>query len=375
MLSLALMAPAALGLLGCGLDPAPVDTGPDTAPPPPCEVAAFANQALIWTLPADSQGSLRLPVDPDPGGNNWGLLDLGQGLSLVYTEPAHAEGGWSVHDNSGAGFALDPTPFPVPGPLASSLGQLENLDGEDLDWRLLDLSGDGQQDLVVTQLPGSSELGQSYWLVYPRAEQGFSDSAFLYNLPLAIRGASFHLGDWQGDGWPDLWIATEGGWEIHPGQAGSFASNGVSVQAPGVGGTLQDLDGDGWLDWFGEAGISFGGPQSFSPPEPLVLPDTATLMPIDEDRLALIDPAHSDTAWQRYSLELDTLGEPTALVHLPEGYPAGSFPAPEATTGRIWYALHDLTADGALDLVVTRIEGQDAIGLEHWRVHPGICAR
>lgn len=363
-----------LCLLGCGLDPEPRDTAPDTAPQALCQVEGFANQALEWSLPEDPFGSLRLPADPNGVDANWALLGLGGGrLDLVYAFPG-SELGWRILKNSGQGFEGE-AEWVLPGVLQDQLRQVESQGPEGLAWRLLELTGDGQEDLVITRLPGSDELGLSYWLVYAGLEGGFADTATRFDLPLAMRGASYQLLDQQADGRPDLWIQLEQGFQVHLAEDGGFSTSSIEMRTPSAEGRLVDLNADGLLDWFSDQGLAWGLEAGFGPLQPLeMLPASGALMDLaGHGRLEWVDTESEPDSWTRYSLEPSTLGVPVGTVSLPQGYPGGSFVSSQGTTGRIWYGVRDLDGDGALDLIVTRVEGSPEIGVQLWRVHRGLC--
>lgn len=363
-----------LWAVGCGLDPEPQDTGPDTAPQPRCQVKGFANQALEWSLPDDPFGSLRLPADPNSGDANWALLGLGsERLDLVYASPG-TELGWRILDNSGQGFEGE-REWVLPGVLQDQLSQIENQGPEGLAWHLLELTGDGQEDLVITRLPGSDELGLSYWLIYAGEEGGFADTATRFDLPLAMRGTSYQLVDQQGDGRPDLWIQLEEGFQVHLAEDGGFSTASTEMRTPSAEGRLVDLNADAIQDWFTGQGLAWGLETGFGPLQPLdMLPSTGALMDLSgHGLLEWVDTQSGAYAWTRYSLEPSTMGIAVGQVTLPQGYPQDSFIGSQGITGRIWYGLRDLDGDGALDLVVTRVEGSPEIGVQLWRVHLGLC--
>jgi hypothetical protein len=339
-----------------------------------CQVKAFANQAVDWTLPEDSFGSFRLPADPNSSDANWALLGLdSDALDLVYAYPA-GDQGWRIIDNTGLGFEGE-REWALPGVLKDQLVQVESQGPEGLAWRLLELNGDGQEDLVITRLPGSDELGLSYWLIYAGQEGGFADTATRFDLPLAMRGADFQLVDQQGDGRPDLWIQLEQGFQVHLAEDQGFSTESMEMRTPTQLGQLLDLNGDGLLDWFTGDGLSWGLEQGFGPLQALdMLPPEGSLMDLaGHGHVEWVDTQSSPNSWSRYSLDPSTLGIQVAELSLPAGYPEGSFPESQGTTGRIWYGVRDLDGDGAMDLIVTRIEGSPEIGVQRWRVHRGLC--
>jgi hypothetical protein len=102
---------------------------------------------------------------------NWALMDLDgkPGLELVIAQdPGAADVGtarWVTYHNAGDGF-LEPTDWPIPdfGPAWAH----EPFDRftDDVNWSLLDLDGDRRTELVLSQHPGVTDVGQFRWELY-----------------------------------------------------------------------------------------------------------------------------------------------------------------------------------------------------------------
>lgn len=155
---------------------------------PPVE---FTYQELGWntrihTLPAESLENL--PAGIDTTAYKW--MDLyGEGLSGIFTEQA---GGWYYKSNSGDGN-FDPTLLVYPRP------SLNGLSTEALHFR--DLEANGKLQLVSNELQGYYQLGaDDTWLPFRHFQQ-------TANVDLSDPNLNFI--DLTGDGQPDLLISED----------------------------------------------------------------------------------------------------------------------------------------------------------------------
>ena len=131
----------------------------------------------------------------------YSLLDLaGDGLpDLVITyacEDAIGFDRWVVFENSGDGFAESATPFMLPRWPGSARG-FQNL-GEDGScgdagieprYALVDLTGEGRPDLVVTYACGDAGIGSDHWIVFENHGDGFDPDGVSFALPPAWPGS------------------------------------------------------------------------------------------------------------------------------------------------------------------------------------------
>lgn len=155
------------------------------------------------------------------GAQRWRMIDLdGDGAQdLVVTATAGPRDGyyfwnevpgyesdapkWLVYQNDGAGFAADPTEWPVPvggtylagfNDLAGEPGVSDDVEYGAQRWRTLDIDGDGLPDLVVTatavardgyyfwdEVPGYD--GAPKWLVYKNNGAGFDAEPVEWSVP------------------------------------------------------------------------------------------------------------------------------------------------------------------------------------------------
>lgn len=126
-------------------------------------------------------------------GDQVSLIDVDgdRKLDLVFSDDARS---WSVHHNTGAGFAAG-TPWSVPliDPAKPELTRRPFEPNEQ--FRVIDIDGDGRVDLVQARDPTSDPFQGStfqgprgaYWRVYRGTARGFTDDS----TPWAVPSASF----------------------------------------------------------------------------------------------------------------------------------------------------------------------------------------
>ncbi|MEZ4463035.1 MAG: hypothetical protein R3F43_00595 [bacterium] len=290
---------------------------------------------------------------------SWALLDLsGDGRpDLVITAVLAAgdpPGGrvfgagtdapyWRVFLNEGNGFADRAVRWRVPvggrvGAGFHALGDAGGRDDGDEAWSLLDLTGDGKLDLVVTGFSSRDlgtldpqifghDTGEPYWRVFAQEEGRFADRARRYQVPPA------------GDP-----------------TTGFSRPAGTSVDGDGLTWTTLDLDGDGWLDLVAVAERVDG-----------------VLRPYEQG---------GQVHWRLFAGESGGFrATPRRFVLPPGGTPGVGFNAlarGDGDEGAPTWATADLDADGHLDLVILgEIRGgwSAVFGLPdapHWRIHRGV---
>lgn len=378
--------------------------------------SGFGASPTAYALPTVSTTSagLPFPTDEEPedcegsGLPGYALAELhGDGraelvLTVDCVEEATGVSQWLVYAAEPAGFAAAATPFTLPtAPI-----------GEDPPWgrveagadcgdgvpghALLDLSGDGAPDLVVTRACDDDTVGQARWDVYLGESGGVRATATPWALPelgadatftgvegaascRTGRGPTYVLAQVDGDGVLDLVVTEDCAdttvgtsiWRVYTGSAsGGFSATATdwalpsyedgapvflapSARAACGQGDLPaydaaDIDHDGWIDLIvsedcqeSEVGVTRwavhrGGPGGF---------------------------AQETTAWP-----------------LPSGYSVTDPPfvgrsgtADCASRDLPTWGLADLTQDGALDLVVMYDCEDDAVGRSRWDVYAAIC--
>lgn len=426
------------------------DDGPGEAT---CTNTGFLPEAVSWTMPPNSLKSE--PQWSDLSGSAEGrceadstedgivrhtLLDLtGDGAAdMVVTLDACASGEvgdaiWWVYPAEGNGFASSPLEWSMPPDSLKSEAQWENLGGTvsgrcaedatqdgDLRFSLLDLSGDGAPDMVVTlDACASDEVGDSIWWVYENTGSGFSSSPTEWTMPpdslkstaqweqlggsVSGRCASdsteegvlrFSLLDLSGDGALDVVVSLddcaddavgESVWWVYAGEDGGFSSAPTAWTMP-----PDSLKSE--PQWEEIAGTVSGRCATDSTEEGLVRfslvdlsADGAADLVVTEDECANGDLG--DTAWWVYLNEGSGFAQSPATWTMPAaslksepqwtalaGAVSGRCAEDSTQDGTVRYSLGELTGDYALDIVITQDDCvDDAVGESIWRVFPGDC--
>lgn len=225
-------------------------------------------------------------------------------------------------------FAAEPTMLTLPeaygdgGSLPfASVSSYASCDGNTPAHTILDMSGDGALDLVVTFVCGDDEAtGDTRWLVHPATADGFAESASDYGLP----------GDYGAEGAAPFANIV----------SGAVCGDGIPAH------DLTDLDGDLLAD-----------------------------LVITED---CDDEAVGATEWRVHAARAAGFAEAPASFALPGGYGEAGYPAftatseePNCAVNIPGYALADINGDRLPDLVVTETCTETATGDTQWLVYLG----
>ncbi len=199
------------------------------------EQGSYANNDLAWNV-TDINGDSKPDIIVTAQGDGTYNDIFGNGTSPY----------WKVYLNNGSGFSSSPTNWSVPlgGEVVAShsygfhlmYGQGSYVNN-DLAWSVLDMNGDGKQDLVVSaQGDGTYDdvfgNGTSpYWKVYLNNGSGFSSSPTNWSVPLggevvashsygfnqfyeqgsyANNDLAWNVTDINGDSKPDIIVTAQG---------------------------------------------------------------------------------------------------------------------------------------------------------------------
>ncbi len=332
--------------------------------------AEFSDSATEWSLPPESQKYTEQwqdlstaqtekcqSGDPTEGFFRSTLLDLsGDGrpdIVVTRDECTSDEIGnsiWMVYENEGDGFSSTPIPWGLPPESQKyvetwqdvSSAQTEKCQsGEPNEGyfraTLLDLTGDGAADIVVTRDECSDdEVGNSIWYVYENNGTGFSESPTEWALPPEPQK---YVETWQ-----DLYYGgTEKCADGDPNEGYVYA-------------TTFDLTADGL-------------------PDVVVTTDECTDEEAGNSRWLVFE--NTGSGFESSSLKFPLPPE-TVKYELQWGLPSNAMTAKcqsgEPNEGYFWSTLLDLNGDGALDMVLTQDECTDEdIGSTWWEVFLADC--
>lgn len=179
----------------------------------------FAPSSIDWPVPQVLTSSYELYEQIadywscDNGQNfRYQLLDMtGDGaVDFMVSDSCDVAGvgttHWDVYENTGSGFAVNPTEWSLPQYLVDN-DRYEQLadywacgDGQ-LRYQLLDMTGDGAIDFLVTDACDSTGVGADNWLVHENTGAGFADAAIEWGLPQVFPGDN-EIYEQIADYWP-----------------------------------------------------------------------------------------------------------------------------------------------------------------------------
>ncbi|HVH98099.1 MAG TPA: hypothetical protein VM869_05300, partial [Enhygromyxa sp.] len=187
---------------------------------PPVDACAFASNSTNWTLPQDLGGSDVYEQLTDYHSCNGGgeyryqLLDMtGDGaVDFLVTDSCGLDGvgftTWNVFKNTGSGFAGQPISWSLPeylignGQFYEQITDYWSCEGGEFRYQLLDMTGDGAVDLLVTDTCDVGGVGNSNWLVHENTGNGFADQPIEWSLPQYLVGGNTEFYEQIANYWP-----------------------------------------------------------------------------------------------------------------------------------------------------------------------------
>ncbi|EDM78448.1 Na-Ca exchanger/integrin-beta4 [Plesiocystis pacifica SIR-1] len=366
--------------------------------------SGFASQPANWSLPTPIAGDDLHTLLADYWGCGEGqyryqLLDLtGDGATdFVVTDNCDAAGvgtdTWHVYANTGSGFAAQPTswslPTPIPGDdLHTLLADYWGCGEGQYRYQLLDLTGDGAPDFVVTDNCDAAGVGTDSWQVYANTGSGFAAQPTSWSLPTPIPGDDLHtlladywgcgegqyryqILDLTGDGAPDFVVTdncdTAGvgtdTWHVYANTGSGFAAQPTSwsLPTPIPGDDLHTLLADYWgcgegqyryqvLDLTGDGAPDF------------VVTDNCDTAGVGTDTWHVYANTGSGFAAQptTWTLPAPIAGDDLHTL-LADYWGCGE--------GQYRYQLVDLTGDGAQDFLVSDFCDTAEVGTDRWELY------
>lgn len=375
--------------------------------------SGFAAQPINWPLPQYLVGNVEFYEQTQnsfscEGSNQfrYQLLEMtGDGaVDFVVTDACDAMGvgvtNWLVHENTGAGFSDEPIDWSLPQYLVGSIDFYELLtnsyacDEGQFRYQLLDMTGDGALDFLVTDACDATGVGATTWLVHENTGAGFSDTPLEWGLPQVFRGDNemyeqiagslacnggqfrYQLLDMTGDGAVDFMIT-----DLCDG-TGVGASTWLVLENTGTGFAEQPIEwplptplGDAELyeqisDYWGCDGETYrfqtldvtgdGAPD-------LVVTDACDATGAGTDRWDVYKNTGTSFADQPIDWPLPTeVGGDELYEDLSD-----SWGCEGGQTFR--YSVFDLSGDGAPDMVATDLCDANGTGTTHWSVYAAVC--
>jgi len=397
VLSLAFLLPACSG----GDEKGDGDTGePATGDTDDTQDTADTDDTQDTADTADSGDTGTGPIDEDGDG-----YDVSEDCDD--TDPAVNPGAEEVPgdgiDNdcdestcAGTGFSGATTPLTLPeGFGARSFTDISSpgdCDGNRPRFMLLDLTGDGLEDIVVLRSPcGDVEPGMSTWDHYTATSAGFPSTPTNWTLPTDLPAGSlitpgnptgcdgsgrprWALRDINGDALLDI-VLTEDcddaglglgttHWQVHLNNSAGFDT--ATTWALPAGASTEAFH-----DFTNFADCDAGRPAS-------------SLMDIDHDgdddlvvtQSPCADDATGVTEWLVYDNDGTGFASTGTRFALPGSYGIGTFYAPghggDCPNEIPTWSAQDIDGDGFLDAIITWLDCDDStVGTTEWRVHAG----
>ena len=327
------------------------ETTGETGEEPPCEGIGFDAEASVWALPDLSALPLEVSDPMQLVGDNWGCtneeqlryttMDLtGDGqLDVVLTDGCDANGvgteRWIVHPGEDGGFGaattwtlpdLSALPLDVSDPMQLIADNWGCTNEEQLRYTLMELTGDGRVDFVITDGCDANGVGTERWIVHPGEDGGFG-AATTWTLP-DLSALPLDVSD------PMQLIADNWG-----------CTNEEQLRY-----TLMELTGDGRVDFVITDGCDANG----------VGTERWIVHPGEDGGFGA---AATWTLPDLSALPLE-VSDPMQLVGDNWGC---------TNEEQLRYSTMDLDGDGLLDIVLTDGCDADGVGTERWISHPAVC--
>lgn len=276
---------------------------------------------------------------------------------------------WDVYEATQAGFAAQPSAWTLPSARCNTKFDAFSR-STTVAHALIDMTGDGRPELVVTRDACDESVGRTHWDVYKAGSDGFSETPKAFRVPArrcntsfdAMAGyapLAFSLLDITGDRVPDLVVTKDRcdsdigktRWDVYAGGPDGFSEATEAFRLPAsrceiafdalaqsssVAYFLSDFDGNRTPD-----------------------------LVVTRDRC---DSATGQSHWDVYANRSGGFDLTPKAFSLPAGRCGTKWDAP-AGLADVRFAMQDVTCDDLADLVVTRDACEKSVGTDRWDVY------
>jgi hypothetical protein len=309
---------------------------------------------------------------------HYALLDLDadhRSDLIVYHDNCDASVGvdhWDVYRGGATGFSAQPTSYSLPAARCNTSFDSLGSAASPLTYGLVDLTGDGRADLVVTHDQCDAAVGSDHWDVYPAGDSGFAAQPIAFALPAArcnqpfdsVSGVTssltYALVDLDQDARPDLVVThddcdpTVGSthWDFYRAGSSGFMAQPTAYSVPAA-----------------RCNRAFDSLASSSSVRyqwtKLQCGVNAMIVTSDD-----CDSAVGTDHWDLYTGDAHGLQAAPTPITLPAPRCNQSFDAAAENVSSLSYLMTDLLPGSTPDLVVTSDQCASDVGASHWDVYP-----
>ncbi|NJK31144.1 MAG: trypsin-like serine protease [Deltaproteobacteria bacterium] len=372
----------------------------------------FAAQPITWSLPQYLAGNAEFYEKTadywscDGGQFRFQLLDMtGDGaVDFLVTDACDEFGvgatNWLVHENTGSGFAAQPIEWPLPqvfqgqNEIYEQITDYWSCNGGQYRYQLLDMTGDGAIDFLVTDACDEFGVGATNWLVHENTGSGFAAQPVEWPLPQVFQGQNeiyeqttdywscnggqyrYQLLDMTGDGAVDFLItdacdefgvgATN--WLVHENTGTAFAAQPIEWPLPTPLGNAEiyEQTADYWTcngEYYKFQTLDLTGDHA---PD-LVVTDNCDAAGAGTDRWDVFKNTGTGFAAQPIAWPL-----PSDVMGIELHQELSDYWSCDGGQ-QYRYTVFDLTGDGAPDFVATDLCDGSGAGTTHWSVAAAVC--
>ncbi len=343
----------------------------------PAGASSFAAQPTSYALPA-ARCNTQFDAFLGYQSLHYALLDLDadhRSDLIVYHDNCDASVGvdhWDVYRGGATGFSAQPTSYSLPAARCNTSFDSLGSAASPLTYGLVDLTGDGRADLVVTHDQCDASVGSDHWDVYPAGDSGFAAQPIAFALPAArcnqpfdsVSGVTssltYALVDLDQDARPDLVVTHDDcdpavgstHWDFYRAGSSGFMAQPTAYSVPAA-----------------RCNRAFDSLASSSSVHyqwtKLQCGVNAMIVTSDD-----CDSAVGTDHWDLYTGDAHGLQAAPTPITLPAPRCNQSFDAAAENVSSLSYLMTDLLPGSTPDLVVTSDQCASDVGASHWDVYP-----